>query len=157
MAVKDPSERIGYLIWQISQAYTQRFERALRPLGLTQAQFSTLVRLSLDGPLSSAELARRCGVTAQSMGTALRELVERGLVERRPHPTHGKIIEMCVTAAGKALAQQGETALEPCEQETLEPFLPQEQEQVRSHLRRMLGALNAQALGPGYGNQHDGT
>lgn len=91
------------------------------------------------------------------MGTALRGLVERGLVERRPHPTHGKIIEMCVTAAGKALALQGETALEPCEQETLEPFLPEEQEQVRTHLRRMLGALNAPALGPGNWNQHDGT
>ncbi|MET8331075.1 MarR family transcriptional regulator [Streptomyces sp. NPDC005181] len=157
MAAKDPSERIGYLIWQISQAYTQRLERALRPLGLTQAQYSTLVRLSLDGTLSSAELARRCGVTAQSMGTALRGLVERGLVERHPHPTHGKIIEMCVTAAGKALALQGEIALEPCEQETLAPFLPQEREQVRTHLRRMLGALNAPALGPGNGNQHDGT
>ncbi|MFF4355155.1 MarR family winged helix-turn-helix transcriptional regulator [Streptomyces sp. NPDC001530] len=153
--MKDPSERIGYLLWQLSQAYTQRLERALRPLGLTQAQLSTLVRLSRDGTLSSAELARRCGVTAQSMGTALRGLVERGLVERRPHPTHGKIIEMCITAAGEALALQGETALEPCEQEALESLLPQEQEQVRTHLRRMLGALNAQALGPGYGNQHD--
>ncbi|MER5183701.1 MarR family transcriptional regulator [Streptomyces sp. NPDC002896] len=157
MAVKDPSERIGYLLWQLSHAYTQRLERALRPLGLTQAQLSTLVRLSLDGPLSSAELARRCGVTAQSMGTALRGLVERGLVERRPHPTHGKIIEVCVTAAGEALALRGETALEPCEQEALEPFLPEEREQVRTHLRRMLGALNTSALGPGNGSQRDGT
>lgn len=157
MAVRDPSERVGYLIWQLSQAYMQRLERALGPLGLTQAQFGTLVRLSRDGALSSAELARRSGITAQSMGAALRGLVERGLVERRPHPTHGKIIEMCVTPAGEALALRAETALEPCEQETLEPFQPQEREQVRSHLRRMLGALNPQALGPGDGSRHEGT
>ncbi|MCX4766783.1 MarR family transcriptional regulator [Streptomyces sp. NBC_01275] len=157
MAVKDPSERIGYLIWQLSQAYAQRLERVLRPLGLTQAQFSALVRLSRDGAMSSAELARRCGVTAQSMGAGLRSLVERGLVERRPHPTHGKIIEMCVTPAGEALALRGETALEPCEQETLQPFLPREREQVRAHLRRMLGALNAPALGPDDRDQHGGT
>ncbi|MDH6629079.1 DNA-binding MarR family transcriptional regulator [Streptomyces sp. LBL] len=157
MAVKDPSERIGYLIWQLSQAYAQRLERALRPLGLTQAQFSALVRLSRDGAMSSAELARRCGVTAQSMGAGLRSLVERGLVERRSHLTHGKIIEMCITPAGEALALRGETALEPCEQETLEPFLSQEREQVHAYLRRMLGALNAPALGPDNRDQHGGT
>ncbi|MER6350379.1 MarR family transcriptional regulator [Streptomyces sp. NPDC001634] len=157
MKVKDPGERVGYLIWQLSQAYAQRMEQALRPLKLTQAQFSALVRLSLDGTLSSAELARRCGVTAQSMGTALRDLVERGLVERRAHPTHGKIVEMSVTAAGVELAQRGEAAVEPCEQEALEPFLPQEREQVRAHLQRMLGTLNPRALGPAGDLLHDGT
>jgi hypothetical protein len=54
VALKDPSDRICYLIWQLSQAYTQRIERALRPLGLAQAQYSALVRLSLDGALSAA-------------------------------------------------------------------------------------------------------
>ncbi|WP_406431280.1 MarR family transcriptional regulator [Streptomyces sp. NBC_00631] len=147
MTVWDPSERIGYLLWQLSQAYAQRIEQALRPLGLTQAQYSALVRLSRDGTLSSAELARRCGVTAQSMGAALRDLVERGLVQRRAHPTHGKIVEMSVTAAGVELALRGEGALEPCEREALQPFLPEEQEQVRTHLQRMLGALNPRALG----------
>ncbi|MGW5253518.1 MarR family winged helix-turn-helix transcriptional regulator [Streptomyces sp. NPDC004012] len=148
MALKDPSNRIGYLIWQLSQVHTQRIERALRPLGLAQAQYSALVRLSLDGPLSGAELARRCGVTAQSMGTAMQGLVERGLVERRAHPTHGKIIEISVTPEGEELALRGEKAVEPCDQEALEPFLPEEREEVRAYLQRMLGALNPQALGP---------
>ncbi|MFE0516736.1 MarR family winged helix-turn-helix transcriptional regulator [Streptomyces sp. NPDC058964] len=154
MTVKDPAERIGYLVWQLSQAYAQRIEQALRPLGLTQAQYSALVRLSRDGALSSAELARRCGVTAQSMGTALRDLVERGLVERHAHATHGKIIDMTVTDAGQALARRGETALEPCEREALEPFAPGEREQVRAMLQRMLGALNPRALGPAAGHPH---
>ncbi|MBG7698691.1 MULTISPECIES: MarR family winged helix-turn-helix transcriptional regulator [Streptomyces] len=156
MTMKDPGERVGYLIWQLSQAYVQRLDQALRPLKLTQAQFSALVRLSRDGALSSAELARRCGITAQSMGTALRGLVERGLVERRAHPTHGKIVEMSVTAAGVELALRAEAAVEPCEQEALEPFPPHEQEQVRAYLRRMLGALNPQALGPAGEQTHDG-
>lgn len=147
MTAQDPAERIGYLIWQLSQAYAQRIEQALRPLGLTQAQYSALVRLSLDGAMSSAELARRCGVTAQSMGTALRDLVERGLVERHSHPTHGKIIEMTVTDAGQALALRGEKALEPCEREALAPFAPEERERVRADLQRMLGTLNPRALG----------
>ncbi|MEU2778251.1 MarR family transcriptional regulator [Streptomyces sp. NPDC007162] len=91
--------------------------------------------------LSSAELARRCGVTAQSMGTALRDLVERGLVRRQAHPTHGKIIEMSVTAAGVELALRAEGALEPCERDALHTFLPEEQERVRAYLQRMLGTL----------------
>ncbi|MQY34608.1 putative HTH-type transcriptional regulator [Streptomyces sp. RB17] len=148
MELYDPSGRIGYLLWQLSHAYAQRLEQALRPLGLTQAQYSALVRLSLDGALSGAELARRCGVTAQSMGTAVQHLLERDLVERHPHPTHRKIIEISVTPSGEALALSGERAVDPCEREALEPFRPEEREEVRAHLQRMLGALNPQALGP---------
>lgn len=146
MPVGDPSERIGYLIWQLSLAYALRIEHALRPLRLTQAQFSALMRLTLDGATSSAELARRCGVTAQSMGTAVQGLADRGLVERRAHPTHGRIIEISVTAEGEELAARAEQAILPTEEEALAPFTPQERGRLRGDLQRMLATLNPRAL-----------
>ncbi|MEU4098192.1 MarR family transcriptional regulator [Streptomyces sp. NPDC026673] len=146
MPLGDPSERIGYLIWQLSLAYSLRIEHTLRPLRLTQAQFSALMRLTLDGATSSAELARRCGVTAQSMGTAVQGLADRGLVERRAHPTHGRIIEISVTPEGEELAARAERAIMPAEEEALAPFTPQEQGRVRADLQRMLANLNPRAL-----------
>ncbi|MGW3357325.1 MarR family winged helix-turn-helix transcriptional regulator [Streptomyces bungoensis] len=146
MANGDPSERVGYLIWQLSQAYGLRVEQALRPLRLTQAQFSALLRLSLDGPASGAELARRCGVTAQSMGASIQGLTERGLTVRRPHPTHGRIIEISVTAAGEELLARAERALAPAEEEALSCFSPEDGERIRADLRRMLTVLNPHAL-----------
>ncbi|MDX3238413.1 MarR family transcriptional regulator [Streptomyces sp. ME03-5709C] len=149
MPVRDPSEHIGYLIWQLSQAYAIRVEQALRPLRLTQAQFSALMRLIANGATSGAELARRCGVTAQSMGTAVQGLAERGLVERRAHPTHGRIIEISVTPEGERLAVRAEQAIAPAEEETLSPFDPHERERVQADLRRMLATLNPHALSEG--------
>ncbi|MER6538155.1 hypothetical protein ABT215_31030 [Streptomyces sp900105755] len=74
-------------------------------------------------------------------------MVERGLVRRRAHPTHGKILEMSVTAAGVEPALQGGGVLEPCERGALRAFLPEEQEQGREHLHRMPGTLSPRALG----------
>ncbi|MDX3351780.1 MarR family transcriptional regulator [Streptomyces sp. ME01-24h] len=146
MSVRDPSEHIGYLIWQLSQAYAIRVEQALRPLRLTQTQFSALMRLIANGATSGAELARRCGVTAQSMGTAVQGLAERGLVERRAHPTHGRIIEISVTPEGEQLVVRAEHAIAPAEEEALSPFDPHERERVQADLRRMLATLNPHAL-----------
>ncbi|MFD3455452.1 MarR family winged helix-turn-helix transcriptional regulator [Streptomyces sp. NPDC058691] len=146
MPVGDPGERVGYLLWQLSQAYAQLLEQALRPLGLTQTQYSSLVRLCLDGALSGAELARRCGVTAQSMGAAVQGMADRGLVERHAHPTHGRIIEIRVTPAGEALAERGQEAVQPCEAEALAPFTEGERSQLKADLRRMLRSMNPHAL-----------
>lgn len=146
MPVGDPGERVGYLIWQLSQAYWQLLEQALRPLGLTQTQYSALVRLTMDGAVSGAELARRCGVTAQSMGVAVLGLADRGLVERHAHPTHGRIIEISVTPDGETLAEQAQEAVQPCEQEALAPFTENEKSQLKADLRRMLRSLNPHAL-----------
>ncbi|MDX2853037.1 MULTISPECIES: MarR family winged helix-turn-helix transcriptional regulator [Streptomycetaceae] len=146
MPLREPREHIGYLIWQLSQAYAIRIEHAMRPLRLTQAQFSALMQLSVHGAMSSAELARRCGVTPQSMGTAVQGLTERGLVERRAHPTHGRIIEISVTPEGEELAAHAERAIAPAEEEALSPFAPHERERVRADLQRMLATLNPHAL-----------
>jgi DNA-binding MarR family transcriptional regulator len=87
MDVVDPSERIAYVIRMISGALTQEIEQALRPVQLTQVQLAALVQLSRTDGLSAAELARRCGVTPQSMASALGRIDERGLITRAAHPT----------------------------------------------------------------------
>ncbi|MFD9287534.1 MarR family winged helix-turn-helix transcriptional regulator [Streptomyces sp. NPDC060030] len=121
-------------------------EHALRPLHLTQAQYTALARLANDGPVSGAELARRCGVTAQSVGVAIHGLAERGMVERRAHPSNGRIIEISITAAGRALALQGEQALLPIEDQALALFTPAERQRLRNDLRRVLSVLHPPAL-----------
>ena len=69
---------------------------------LSWSHTSVLSRLAKDGPATSAELARGEGVRPQSMGTTLAELLEMGLVVRRPHPTDGRQILIELTEQGKA-------------------------------------------------------
>jgi DNA-binding MarR family transcriptional regulator len=143
--VQDPSLRIGFLLWHLGQAIRVRGERAVAPLDLTLTQLQGLIVLSLNPGLSSAELARRCAVTAPSMGKAVDALTERGLVEPSP-PVHGRIIELRATPAGVAMAIRGQAILEPIEQDALERFSLEEQRELKDLLLRLIMKLTPQAL-----------
>ena len=52
---------------------------------------------------SSAELARRSFVTAQTMNGVVGGLARSGLVERHDHPEHGRILATVLTEEGRSL------------------------------------------------------
>ena len=70
---------------------------------LSWTQKSVVVRLESFGPATTAELARAEGVKPQSMGTAIAVLEEMGLVERKPHPSDGRQMNIELTAKGAAM------------------------------------------------------
>jgi DNA-binding MarR family transcriptional regulator len=72
----------------------------------TWTQKAVLSRLEKNGPATTADLARAEGVKPQSMGTALALLEKMGLVERKPHPTDGRQINIRLTSKGMALRKK---------------------------------------------------
>jgi DNA-binding MarR family transcriptional regulator len=56
--------------------------------------------LARDPGASNADLARACTTTPQAMNGVVATLVRDGLVERRPHPTHGRILQVTLTPEG---------------------------------------------------------
>jgi DNA-binding MarR family transcriptional regulator len=61
-----------------------------------------LRRLAKDGPATTAELAREAGIKPQSMGTIVAALEATGMVERKPHLTDGRRVNLTLTAKGAA-------------------------------------------------------
>src|SRR5215207_2983535 len=80
----------SYLLRQAWQALSGAMEMALRPHGLTTAQYGVL-----------SVLARACSTTAQAMNGVLATLERESLIERRPHPTHGRILQATLTSEGR--------------------------------------------------------
>jgi DNA-binding MarR family transcriptional regulator len=70
---------------------------------LSWTQKAVVVRLDTEGPATTAELARAEGVKPQSMGAALAVLEEMGIVERRPHPSDGRQMNIALTAKGASM------------------------------------------------------
>src|SRR3954453_17044748 len=93
--------RSGYLLRQAWQAFRAAMEAVLRDHGLTGAQYAALSVLARDPGLSGADLARACNTTPQAMNGVLTTLEREGLVERRPHPTHGRILQVTLTSEGE--------------------------------------------------------
>jgi DNA-binding MarR family transcriptional regulator len=72
----------------------------LRGVGLTTPQYAALSVLEEEAGLSGAALARRCFVTPQTMNQILMNLQGSGMVERRPHPEHGRVLSAYLTPKG---------------------------------------------------------
>jgi len=95
--------RVGYELKRAQQAFCVAADEALRHVGLTNAQYAVLAMVEEAGSLSSAELARLCYVTPQTMNQIVATLEARDLVQRSSHPTHGRIRQVSLTDAGKQL------------------------------------------------------
>lgn len=104
------SERLLSYIRTADQAATQAKEQVLRDHGITPAQHAVLAILSDHDAITSAELARLAGVTPQTMNSTVSRLESRGLLVRKPHPTHRTLIELSLTAPGSDLFHRADAA-----------------------------------------------
>jgi DNA-binding MarR family transcriptional regulator len=93
--VNDFAQTIGRLVRHMRAAAAQH------ELSLTE--FAVLARLGREGPATNAELARAENMRPQSMATAVAALEERGLVERKPHPSDGRQVNIALTEKGAAV------------------------------------------------------
>lgn len=138
----------GYLAWHFAQAMGSRLERELRTLELTLAQYNALQNADRQPGISSADAARHAGITAQSMGSAVSSLTERGLITRSAHPTNRRVLCLHVTPDGSSLLTQARTLVRQVNQEALAVLEPQEQATVHRLLYRLVTHLNPGALPP---------
>ena len=69
-----------------------------------------MARLAREGPATTADLARAEGMKPQSMGATIAALEERGMVERKPHPTDGRQVNIRLTAKGVAVRKSAKDA-----------------------------------------------
>jgi DNA-binding MarR family transcriptional regulator len=94
---------IGYELKRAQHALRKRLDGALRSIGLTTPQYAALSALGSSPGLSGAELARRGFVTPQTMNAIVAGLESAGLILRRPHPAHGRVLQAYLTEAGRDL------------------------------------------------------
>jgi DNA-binding MarR family transcriptional regulator len=134
-------ERIGYLLKVTQQALHGAMERTLRDVGLTVSQYAVLSLLAEHPDLSNAELARRSFVTPQTMNELLQKLEARGLIERRAHAAHARILPLRLTPSGEALLAAGDERVRDIEARMVADLTVEEHEHLRTALQRCRAAL----------------
>ena len=106
---------IGFLLVQAWHALSAAMDTALRPHDLTPPQYGVLSVLARDPGLSGADLARVVNTTPQAMNEVLATLERKHLIERRPHPTHGRILQATLTGEGQRRLQAANPAVRALE------------------------------------------
>jgi DNA-binding MarR family transcriptional regulator len=95
-----------------------RLEEALAAHGLTLRHLGALGHLSSQPDLSYSDLARRAGVTPQSMHATVRQMEEVGAVARQ-HEGQGHRARLEVTARGRELLASAATVAHELDAELL--------------------------------------
>lgn len=88
-------------VQRAARALARRFDEALRPVGLTNGQFSLLMSLNREKPARMASVASLLAMDRTTLTAALKPLRRRRLVRvgADPHDRRGRL--MSLTAKGR--------------------------------------------------------
>jgi DNA-binding MarR family transcriptional regulator len=109
------SARTLYLVKRAETACRSGLELCLSDLDMTPSQFTTMSLLAGRKDQSSADLARRAGVSPQSMSEIITLLERKALIVRSEDPQHRRILKIRLTDHGRkslTLCQERADALE---------------------------------------------
>jgi DNA-binding MarR family transcriptional regulator len=86
-----------------ARTLARRFDEALRPLDLTNGQFSLLMSLNRPEPASMGSVAALLGMDRTTLTAALKPLERRGLVETMSNPDDKRSRLLKLTRTGRSL------------------------------------------------------
>jgi DNA-binding MarR family transcriptional regulator len=114
-------EKFGFVLWHATLEWQRQVTAALKPLGLTHAQFvllaSTLWLEQRSGPPSQRELADHAGTDAMMTSQVVRVLERNGWIVRGDDPNDARVKRLHTTAAGAELARHTVAVVEAVDAE----------------------------------------
>ena len=90
-------------VQRAARALARRFDDALRPVGLTNGQFSVLMSLNRPKPPDMAAVASLLGMDRTTLTAALKPLQRRRLAKVRVNPTDRRSRIITLTPNGRRL------------------------------------------------------
>ena len=136
------SPTLLYLVGRMDRVVRRHIHDVVKARGLSVNQYTTLSVLDRRSGLSNAQLARRALVSPQSMNEVLLTLERRGLVRRRAHPDHGRILQTRLTPKGRRLLAACDEGVRQVEARMLHEQSPDEQAALRHGLLSGVRALH---------------
>ena len=133
--------RLGLSIKRAEQAMMVAKSKALREYDLSVAQYAAMLSLYYAPGQSAAQLARAAAVTPQTMATVLARLEAKKLITRVPSEIHSRVNVVTLTPAGEELGLKADEKARAVEDLMSSEFTPQEQEQLRDLLGRLVEVL----------------
>ncbi|UGT45544.1 MarR family transcriptional regulator [Nocardia yamanashiensis] len=125
---ENADESPGLLLWQVTNRWQAAQRAALAPFDLTHVQFVLLASLtwhtgrSGGEPVMQRDLAEHAATDPMMTSQVLRALEQKGLIERRDHPTDRRAKSLVPTETGAALVNRAITAVEACDREFFAPL-----------------------------------
>lgn len=139
-----PSQSLGFLLWQATNAWQRQIKASLAPFDLTHVQFVLLAGLCWleqnddQDSITQKRLAEFCATDPMMTSQVLRTLERAQLIERSSHPVDARALRLKLTDLGY---KKFMTALETVEATDASFFakLGSGHAELRVGLRQLLG------------------
>jgi DNA-binding MarR family transcriptional regulator len=142
---KAPSS-LGFLLSQVGVYASQRFARRIAALDLHPPLFRVLNVVDAAEGQSQQAIGEAIGAPASRMVAIVDELEQRGLIERRPHPSDRRIRALYLTADGRRLLGRGRKIAMEHEGELTRGMSQADRKQLTALLQKL---VEAQGIGRG--------
>lgn len=148
---REINTRVSTVLQHAASVMIARKAESLAPFDLTVTQYTAMLMLRCNPGASSAQLARLCRVTPQSMSVVTAALEQRGLAERAPVAIHARVLALTLTRKGQALLNKADLAARSVDARYEAEFTEDELASLRALLERARLALGdgARELGIG--------
>jgi DNA-binding MarR family transcriptional regulator len=137
---------LTFLLSQVGAHVAQRFAQRIGELDLYPPQFRVMNAVDAAEGQSQQAIAEASGAPASRMVAIVDELEQRGLVERRPHPSDRRMRTLYLTGDGHELLGRGRKVALECEAEIAEGMSQADRDRLVRLLQKL---VDAQDLGVG--------
>ncbi len=137
---------LAFLLSQVGVYASQRFAQRIAAIDLQPPLFRVLNAVDAAEGQSQQAIAAAIGAPPSRMVAIVDELEQRGLVERRPHPSDRRIRALYLTGKGRKLLASGRKVAAEHEEELTQGMSAAERRQLTALLQKF---VLAQGIGSG--------
>lgn len=141
----DDDEYIGYVLSDVARLIRTVFDRRVRDIGLTRAQWLVLTRLYRRPGASQTELADMLEIDRASAGRMIDRMQKNGWVERRADSGDRRVNRLHLTADARRAHRDMWAIAEATVDDALAPLSAAERDQFTRLAARVKGQLQSMA------------
>ena len=138
----DDEHYIGYTMTDVARLLRTVFERRVRDLGLTRAQWLVIARIHTRPGLSQSEVADLLEIEKASAGRLIDRMENKGWIERRADPQDRRVNRLHLTVE----AEQLHGLIWPLAEATVDDALDDLSTSERRTLSRLMQRVKARLL-----------
>lgn len=141
----DDDGYIGYVLSDVARLIRTVFDRRVRDIGLTRAQWLVLTRIYRKPGASQTELAEMLEIDRASAGRIIDRMEKGGWLERRPDAVDRRINRLFLTADARRLHARMWAVAESTIDDALSPLSSVERDEFSRLAQRVKSQLQTLA------------
>lgn len=145
VALGELQDSLGFLMRLAQLRVFENYFEALGQYGMRPGEFSVLVVIGHNPGIRQGVLASKLMIKRAHITKVVRRLEDEGLVDRRIPDEDRRVVELTLTAKGRAFVAERAAVLHAFDQSVPEGLTRKDRDQLVHLLRKLLGLSESEA------------